>query len=109
MKNFFRILLCIIIIINTVFYGNDINIFASDSKLVTLYFIDSTDEKWIEDDNAKIVIIDNTHNHVSYDMELVGKYTWKAEIPESATNITYQRYNSTKEQVWNSFSAGGRD
>ena len=34
---------------------------------------------------------------------------WKAQVPESAYNITFNRLSPDKLIEWNSWSAGGRD
>lgn len=86
-----------------------INVHATEESMVTIYFIDVTKEKWVENDSASMVLIDNTHNHKRYDMELIGKYTWCAEVPKSAENITFNRYNAKQTEQWNSWSAGGKD
>lgn len=83
---------------------------ANDTEnTVTLYFVDNTQEQWVKNDDAVIVLVDNTNGHVCYDMTKLNDSTWKAQVPESATNITFNRYDSGKTTQWNSWSAGGRE
>lgn len=42
-------------------------------------------------------------------MTKVNDTTWSARVPQSAYNITFNRYNQSKTIQWNSWSAGGRD
>ena len=42
-------------------------------------------------------------------MTKVDDTTWSVNVPESAYNITFNRYNQDKTIQWNSWSAGGRD
>ena len=81
----------------------------AQEEMVDLYFVDDTKEQWIKNDNAVIDLIDNTHNHVHYEMIKQDDVTWKVTVPKSAYNITFNRYNSGKTTQWNSWSAGGRD
>lgn len=81
----------------------------AQEEMVDLYFVDDTKEQWIKNDNAVIDLIDNTHNHVHYEMIKQDDVTWKVQVPKSAYNITFNRYNSDKTTQWNSWSAGGRD
>ena len=76
---------------------------------VTLYFIDNTAEKWVKNDNAKMKAIDNSNGHAGYWMTQVDETTWSVEVPESAYNITFNRYSPDEVTQWNSWSAGGRD
>lgn len=83
---------------------------AEDTEnTVILYFIDNTQEQWIKNDNAVMVLVDNTNGHICYDMTKQDDSTWTAQVPESATNITFNRYDSGKSTQWNSWSAGGRE
>lgn len=83
---------------------------ADDTEsYVTLYLMDNTTEKWVGNDNASIELVDNSSGHDSYIMTKVNDITWSASVPESAYNITVNRYNSDKTTQWNSWSAGGRD
>lgn len=79
------------------------------SGYVTIKFIDNTPEKWVGNNSAVMELVDNTHGHVAYSMVKTGAYTWSATVPESAYNITFNRYDPSKTIKWNSFSAGGRD
>lgn len=76
---------------------------------VTLYLMDNTAEKWIGNDNAVIELVDNSSGHDSYIMKKIDDTTWSVRVPESAYNITFNRYNADKTTQWNSWSAGGRD
>ncbi len=42
-------------------------------------------------------------------MELTGEYTWSVKVPKSAKNITFNRYDQSKKNQWNLWSAGGRE
>lgn len=89
------------------------NAFISDvqatSIYTTLYFVDSTSENWISNDDAIIELVDNTNYHTSYIMTKVDDNTWKVQVPNSTYNVTFNRYNSDKTTQWNSWSAGGRN
>lgn len=76
---------------------------------ITLYLIDNTSEKWIANNAALIELVDNSSGHDSYMMTKVNSITWSVNVPESAYNITFNRYNQDKTVQWNSWSAGGRD
>ena len=79
------------------------------TEMVTLYFVDNTQEKWVKNDNAVMELVDNTYGHDHYDMIKLNDETWAVQVPASAYNITFNRYDSTKTRQWNSWSAGGRD
>lgn len=81
---------------------------AASSDMVTIFFIDNTREKWIKNDNAVMELVDNTNGHIRYEMIKQDSVTWKAKVPESACNITFNRYDAEKNKQWNSWSAGGR-
>lgn len=85
------------------------NGFVLDGITVTLYFIDNTSEKWVKNDNAVMELVDNTYGHDHYIMTKLDDETWAAQVPASAYNITFNRYDSGKTTQWNSWSAGGRD
>lgn len=85
------------------------NGFVLDGISVTLYFIDNSPEKWVKNDNAVIELVDNTYGHDRYIMTKLDDETWAAQVPASAYNITFNRYDSGKITQWNSWSAGGRD
>ena len=76
---------------------------------VTLYFVDNTADNWVKNDNATMKAIDNSNGHESYWMTKVSDTLWSVDVPESAYNITFNRYDSGKTTQWNSWSAGGRD
>ena len=76
---------------------------------ITLFFVDNTDGNWVKNDNAVMELVDNTGGHVHYDMVRQSDTVWKVQVPESAGNITFNRYDSGKKTQWNSWSAGGRD
>lgn len=78
------------------------------SGYVTITFVDNTPEKWVGTDSAVMELVDNTSGHTSYMMTKSGTYSWSVTIPESAQNITFNRYNPSKTIKWNSFSAGVR-
>ena len=81
---------------------------AASSGMVTVYFVDNTQEEWIKNDNAVIELVDNTNGHIHYEMIKQDTVTWKVKVPESAYNITFNRYDEEKSTQWNSWSAGGR-
>lgn len=78
-------------------------------QMVTLYFVDNTQQHWVHNDNAVMELVDNTFGHDHYDMTKIDDVTWAAEVPASAYNITFNRFNYGKTTQWNSWSAGGRD
>lgn len=76
---------------------------------IRLYFVDNTPEQWIENDSAVMELVDNTNGHIRYPMTKADDRTWSVSVPETAYNITFNRYNADKTMQWNSWSAGGRD
>ena len=76
---------------------------------VTIYFVDSTEEEWLANDSAVMELVDNTSGHDSYTMTTNDNKIWSVEVPASAYNITFNRYDQEKSLLWNSWSAGGRD
>ncbi len=82
---------------------------AAEDNTITITFVDKTNGKWISNDDACIELVDNTQGHDKYIMKQVDDVTWKVEVPETAYNITFNRWNSKKTVMWNSWSAGGRD
>lgn len=76
---------------------------------VTIYFVDGTKEQWIANDSAVIELVDNTHGHDKYIMTTTDNKVWSVEVPATAYNITFNRYNSAQTVIWNSWSAAGRD
>ncbi|MDE6253165.1 MAG: VWA domain-containing protein [Lachnospiraceae bacterium] len=76
---------------------------------ITLYFIDNTAENWVKNNGAIIQLVDNTNGHNCYDMVKIDNKTWSVTVPQSAENITFNRFDSGKSTQWNSWSAGGRN
>ena len=108
LKRVFLILLLITVIFTNLNLSE--YTFADTSvKYITLYFIDNTNEKWVANDNAKIHAVDNTNGHDDYQMTQVDAVTWSVKVPESAYNITFNRFSPDETIQWNSWSAGGRD
>lgn len=85
------------------------NGFVLEGITVTLYFIDNSQQKWVKNDNAVMELVDNTYGHDHYIMTKLDDETWAAQVPASAYNITFNRYDSGITTQWNSWSAGGRD
>ncbi|MDE6313411.1 MAG: hypothetical protein K2M46_07275 [Lachnospiraceae bacterium] len=75
----------------------------------TIYFQDGTPEKWISNDAAIIELVDNTNGHDSYIMTKVSDTEWRVTVPATATNITFNRWNSDHTTLWNSWSTGPQD
>lgn len=98
----------VITAVSTNGFSKIINITVINERLVTLYFVDNTQEKWVENDNAVMELVDNTNGHERYNMTKINDVAWSAKVPESAHNITFNRYNPGKTTQWNSWSAGGR-
>lgn len=78
------------------------------TNYVFIYFVDNTTEQWIGNDSAVMELVDNSNGHDSYVMMQKDDVTWYAKVPESAVNITFNRYSADKFTKWNSWSAGGR-
>ena len=117
MRNFFRNLqvksvlasiLTIIMLVTSINFHEFLAVKA-ETGYITLYFIDSTAEQWVKNDNAKMKAIDNSNGHESYWMTQTSKNIWSVRVPKSAYNITFNRYSSDETTQWNSWSAGGRD
>lgn len=90
--------------------GNNLMINAKTTEdMTTLFLVDNTSEQWVKNDNAVIELVDNSNGHIHYNMVKQDDRTWKVQIPESANNITFNRYDAGKTIQWNSWSAGGRD
>lgn len=102
------LLVAVIIIAGRPFDGVGVNADTTEN-MVTLYFVDNTNEQWVRNDNAVMVLVDNTNGHINFDMTKLDDTTWSAQVPESAYNITFNRYDEGKTTQWNSWSAGGRD
>ncbi len=82
---------------------------ANDGKMVTLYFMDNTAEHWVKNNEAVMELVDNTNGHNKYEMTTKDNTTWSVSVPNTAYNVTFNRYDSGKATQWNSWSAGGRD
>lgn len=76
---------------------------------ITIYFVDGTNEQWIANDFAVIELVDNTHGHDKYIMTTTDNKVWSVEVPATAYNITFNRYDRNQTVIWNSWSATGRD
>ncbi len=84
--------------------------YASEEKTnLTIYFIDNSEEKWVENDNAQMQLVDNTNGHDCYNMTKIDDITWSVSVPSTAYNITFNRISPDKSIQWNSWSTGGRD
>lgn len=86
---------------------------TSYESMRTITFIDNTLEKWVEDHDCYIYIIDN--NNKLHEMNMSANYdndfTWTADIPEGITNIRFARYNPAQDDLdkpmeWNYWDAG---
>ena len=82
---------------------------TDEASTTQIYLVDNTAEKWVGNDNAVIELVDNSSGHDHYEMTKVNDTTWSVTVPESAYNITFNRYSPDKSTQWNSWSAGGRD
>lgn len=114
-KNFLKFKNIITYIVITAIMFTNLNISSltvnaeNSEDMITLFFVDNTNEQWIKNDNAIIELVDNSNGHIKYIMTKSDDCTWKADIPKSAYNITFNRYNPEKTTQWNSWSAGGRE
>ena len=106
-KRTLAVILVLIITLTSVNFNSFMKAKAAEYK--TLYFIDNTAEQWVKNDSAVMELVDNTNGHDSYWMTQMNDATWCVNVPESAYNITFNRYSSDKTTKWNSWSAGGRD
>ena len=107
-----RRVLALVLVIAVTMTGVQVDNFApvvQAASYTTLYLVDDTDGHWIGNDSAVLELVDNTYGHDSYTMTRVNDTTWKARVPESTYNVTFNRYDSEKTTQWNSWSAGGRD
>ena len=102
------VLLLVLAFTNIGFGREPISVYAA-TKYVVIYFVDNTTEQWVGNDAAVMELVDNTNGHDSYWMTQKDDVTWCVTVPESACNITFNRYSSDKSTKWNSWSAGGRD
>lgn len=101
------VLLFVLTFTNIGFGREPISVYAT-TKYVVIYFVDNTTEQWVGNDSAVMELVDNTNGHDSYVMTQKDDVTWYVKVPESAVNITFNRYNADKTTKWNSWSAGGR-
>lgn len=81
----------------------------AETETVTIYFVDATAGGWVSKESAVIELVDNTRGHDTYRMSTDDNKVWHAVVPATAYNITFNRYDSKKSVLWNSWSAGGRD
>ena len=81
LRSLFSVLFCMVLLCNIVFSNAKIKGEVQEEKNVTIYFIDQTKEKWVENDNAVMKAIDNTNGHESYWMTKVDKITWRVNVP----------------------------
>lgn len=81
---------------------------GTGSGTTNIYLIDNTAEKWLDNDNAVLELVDNSNGHDYYEMTKISESMWQATVPSSATNITFNRLSPNGQTQWNSFSAGGR-
>jgi len=101
-KRVFAIVLLIIVVFTNINLSE--YTFADSSvEYITLYFIDNTNEKWVSNDDAKIHAVDNTNGHDDYRMTQVDEVTWSVKVPESAYNITFNRFSPDETIQWNSW------
>lgn len=109
LKKVLSIMLIIIVMLTSIRLDGLIVNAEETTSYITLFLIDNTLENWIGDNDAVIELVDNTFGHDRYTMIKVSDTIWSVNVPESAYNITFNRYNSEKTTQWNSWSAGGRD
>lgn len=104
-----RLLASILLLLMVLVNLGQIEIVQAATNYVKLYFVDNTSDNWVKNDNATIKAIDNSNDHKGYWMTKVDNTLWSVDVPKSAYNITFNRYDSNKITQWNSWSAGGRD
>ena len=109
LRRLVSIILAITVLVTSVGLGTFLVEAEETDTYTTLYLIDNTLEKWVGDDNAVIELVDNTSGHEHYMMTKVNDTTWSVKVPQSAYNITFNRYSPDKSIQWHSWSAGGRD
>lgn len=108
-KRFLTAIMTAALLLTGFVFGNSTIKAQADERLVTLYFVDHSAQQWVQDDDAVMILVDNTNDKATYVMGQVDDITWKAEVPASANNITFERYKPDMTQLWNTWSAGGRD
>ncbi len=82
---------------------NDLNIFVKFStsfeEVRTIYFVDQTVEKWVDDDvdNGKCYVfaIDDhgIHHRMAQSTNYQSDYTWYVSLPEGTETLRFVRYN----------------
>lgn len=102
------IMMAALLLTGTVFGNSTLTVQAA-AEYTTLYFVDNSAEQWVGNDNAVMVLVDNTNYQTNYVMGQINSTTWSVQVPASANNITFNRYDSNRTTLWNSWSAGGRD
>lgn len=102
------IMMAALLLTGTVFGNSTLTVQAA-AEYTTLYFVDNTAEQWVKNNDAVMVLVDNTQGHTEYEMGQLNSTTWSVQVPASANNITFNRYDSERTTLWNSWSAGGRD
>ena len=75
-------------------FGENSSLVYAATNYVFIYFVDNTTEQWIGNDSALIELVDNSNGHDSYVMKQKDDITWYAKVPESAVNITFNRYSA---------------
>lgn len=108
-KSFMTLALMAALILTGLGIDSSVITAQASTAYTTLYFVDNTAEHWVDNDNAVMELVDNTNGQVSYIMGQVNSTTWKAEVPVSTNNVTFNRYDANRTTKWNSWSAGGRD
>ncbi len=112
-KSFFKkisaMLLVLFMLVSSIQWNILSEAVYGSEKQTVIYLKDNTDNQWLKNDDATFLLIDNTHNHARYQMTKLNDNLWSCEVPESAYNISFFRYNSDGTTKWNEWSAGGRD
>lgn len=108
LKKVLAIMLVVMTFLTSIDFSFETKVSAATQN-IKLFFVDNTAENWVKNDSAVLELVDNTNGHDSYIMTKENDTTWSVSVPESAYNITFNRYNSDKTVQWNSWSAGGRD
>jgi uncharacterized protein YegL len=106
-----RIIAAVLVVVLAIagIFPGQINSVRAEGGYTVLYFTDNTKEKWVSNDGALIQAVDNSDSHKGYWMTKADDVTWKASVPSSSSNFTFNRYSPDKTSQWNSWSAGGRD
>ncbi len=75
----------------------------------TIYFVDQTLEKWVDDEKCYLYAIDSsdgTRYPMTKDTDYDNTYTWSVNLPASVKNVKFARYNPAQDSDWNTFPAG---